>query len=55
MAATLQLHDLGVVEEAVKECAGGDVVAEHRAEVFDGSVAGDDGGADFVTAAESTP
>src|SRR5579859_5777379 len=52
MAATLQLHDLGVVEEAVKPDAGGDVVAEHGAEVFDGSVAGQDGGAGFVTAAE---
>jgi hypothetical protein len=52
MAATLQLHDLGVGEEAVKQDAGGDVVAEHGAEVFDGSVAGQDGGAGFVTAAE---
>ena len=52
MAATLELHDLGVVEKAVEQDAGGDVVAEHGAEVFDGPVAGQDGGAGFVTAAE---
>ena len=48
-AATLELDDLGVVEEAVEEDTGGDVVAEHHAKVFDGPVAGENGGASFVT------
>ena len=48
----LQLDDRGVIEEAVKQNASGDVVAEHGAEIFDGSVAGEDGGVGFVTAAE---
>jgi hypothetical protein len=51
MPAALQLHDFGMVKKTVEEHAGVDVVAEHRTEVFDGAVAGDDRGAGFVTAA----
>jgi hypothetical protein len=32
-AASLQLHDLGMVEEAVEQDSDGDVVAEHGSEV----------------------
>jgi hypothetical protein len=52
VAGAQQLDDFGVMEEAVEQDAGGDIVAEHCPEVLDGAFAGKDGGAGLVAAGE---
>jgi hypothetical protein len=41
-----------VVKEAIDQNTGRDVIAEHRTEILDGSVTGENGGAGLIAAGE---
>jgi hypothetical protein len=53
VAVAFEAEDLGVVDEAVDHCGGGDLVAEDLAPGREGLVGGDDQGGAFVAAADA--